>query len=270
MQKLSDYLPTILQNAQVVPGQHRPISTLPAPAGLCVPDCPECGGDGWIRYDAPIGHALFGKIFPCPSASLEHPYYDRFGLGRRERMDLTWASIWDEDNALEGVEAVKSVLARGSGLVFLWGDNGKAKTLMLKAAVAETLRARKGGGVYANMANLIDELRACFDEPNPGKAMADRVEHWASIPVLALDEFDFIRTTEFAQERQFLLLDKRYEAAMAGMDSVTLMASNSAPEALPRRLYDRIRDGRNRIVHLEGESLRPGLGWESGNGDSES
>ncbi len=256
MDKLSDLLALQVAKTTLTSG------SITRPAGLCAPDCPECAGTGWVRYDAPIGHELFGKVFPCPNAALDHPYYDRFGLGARERLCLTWESIWDSGNALAGVGAVRAALARGAGLVYLYGDNGKAKTLMLKAAVAETLRAKKGGASYVNMADLLDDLRACYDEPNPGKALSERVSYWASIPVLALDEFDFIRSTEFAAERQFILLDRRYEAAMQGENSVTLMASNGAPDQLPRRLYDRIRDGRNQIVHLEGESLRPGLSWE--------
>ena len=38
------------------------------------------------------------------------------------------------------------------------------------------------------------------------------------------------------------------------------MASNSEPANLPEYLYDRIRDGRFRVVHVSGQSLRPGMG----------
>ena len=29
------------------------------------PACPLCGGRGWVYRDVPLGHADFGKAFPC-------------------------------------------------------------------------------------------------------------------------------------------------------------------------------------------------------------
>lgn len=68
----------------------RPIST---PA-TCPPTCPVCGGIGFIRYNAPLGHELFGRIFPCPRT----PRGDRHvrtpsGLFLDELDTLTWSAI---------------------------------------------------------------------------------------------------------------------------------------------------------------------------------
>src|SRR3970040_201221 len=29
------------------------------------PNCPHCGGVGYVRYDVPIGHEKFGKLESC-------------------------------------------------------------------------------------------------------------------------------------------------------------------------------------------------------------
>ena len=61
------------------------------------------------------------------------------------------------------------------------------------------------------------------------------------------------------QERRFVLMDRRYEGALR-QENVTIMASNSDPVNLPDYLYDRIRDGRFRVVSVSGKSMRPGMG----------
>lgn len=36
-----------------------------------VPVCPTCGGLGVVKYDVPVGHEHFGKMFPCPDPNCQ-------------------------------------------------------------------------------------------------------------------------------------------------------------------------------------------------------
>ena len=42
--------------------------------GGCKNDCDICGGQSYIRYDVPVGHAQFGKIHKCPNIAKQHLY----------------------------------------------------------------------------------------------------------------------------------------------------------------------------------------------------
>jgi len=75
---------------------------------------------------------------------------------------------------------------------------------------------------------------------------------------LAIDEMDKARTTEFSAEFRFQFLDECYRQAIRG-ETMIVFAGNMPPDELPLPLFDRIRDGRFRIVENVAGSARPGM-----------
>ena len=242
---------------------HAPLSPDPShlsrPDSHCTPDCPLCGGLGVVRLDVPPQDFRFGKLFPCPNLPEETLHQEgRYGLFWDEQRRLSWGGVLDTNEVGEALRAVRAALERGHGWVYLWGGYGTAKTLLLKTAVAETLRLHRHA-VYARMADLLDDLRTAYEEDHASTALVERMGHYTSLPLLALDEIERHNQTEWARERVFQLLDRRYAAAEAER-SVTLIASNSPPERLDGYLGSRVRDGRFKVVEMKGADLRPGLG----------
>lgn len=227
---------------------------------LCRPDCELCHGVGFLRYDVPYAHPLFGKLDLCPNVDRWNlPYARRFGITKQESDSLHWNSVLDVNGADAAVQRVQTLLNRGHGWLYLWGSHGLAKTLLLKIAVAQWIK-RDHEGAYARMAEIIDHQRAAFDSETPSLASEERLQWWSNVPLLAIDEIERMRSTQFSLERQFLLLDRRYESAVA-KETMTIMASNEAPSTLPSYLSDRIYDGRFEVFQLRGDSLRPGMDW---------
>jgi len=74
------------------------------------------------------------------------------------------------------------------------GGYGTAKTLILKTAVAEAPRADKEA-VYTSMVDLLDELRAAYDENKASRALVERIHYYTALPLLALDEIDRVKET---------------------------------------------------------------------------
>ncbi len=220
---------------------------------ICQPGCPICGGIGYIKDER-------GRVSACPNVSSRVLYPgERYGLSQAER-DLSWEQIGPANGVESAVAAVQQALERGSGWVYLWGPPGLAKTLVLKIAVAVSLEAHRAAA-YTRMVEILDDMRAAFDANNPSFESQRRLDWWAELPVLAIDEFDRLRSTAYAAERRFLLMDRRYENAFRST-SITLMAANEDPALLDGYLYDRIRDGRFSVVHLTGSSLRPAMEWD--------
>lgn len=219
---------------------------------ICRPDCPICGGVGYVKND-------LGKVEICPNVDPLVIYPgERYGIDAGERT-LTWDRVKAMNNTDAAAAAVRRVIQRGYGWVYLWGPPGLGKTLVLKIAVAEYLRGRRMGA-YTRMAEILDDLRAAFDARNPSEESQKRLDWWANLPLLAIDEFDRVRATEYASERRFLLMDRRYEQALRER-SITIMTSNSAPATLDSYLVDRIQDGRFEVVRVQGDSFRPGADW---------
>jgi DNA replication protein DnaC len=229
---------------------HQPIP----PQGVCREDCPICGGAGWIRYDVEVSHKDFGKLFPCPNLDAAFLYGKYSGL-ENEDYSLDWSRIVDYGNARVMVDKVTQVIQRGYGWVYIWGDYGQAKTLVLRIATALMIKSMKPAA-YVRMAELIESLRAAFDKDNPFEQAQKRLDFYANVPLLCIDEFEKIRDTEFAKEQRFVLMDRRYESAVR-MKSITLMTANKNPKELDGYLADRIFDGRFTVIQLNGKSARP-------------
>jgi DNA replication protein DnaC len=260
MDGIETILKAMKRNAPAGPSQGQSVRSISISTGLCDPDCPTCNGLGYVRSDAPVGHPNFGKIGPCPESNPFQRYKGLLGLDQAD-MTLTWANVIERENVRIAVAAVKQVIDRGYGWVYLHGDYGLAKTLILKIAVAEFCRATRQPASYTRMAEIIDHLRGAFDAKSPSEESAARLDMWSELPFLAIDEFDRVRSTEYATERRFVLMDRRYEQA-ARQKSITLMASNCTPDDLEGYLADRIYDGRFAVIHLKGVSARPFMSYD--------
>jgi DNA replication protein DnaC len=235
-----------------------PAANAAAP-GQCIPACPVCGGSGLVRHEVPLDDFRFGKLFPCPNMPLERLHHEgRFGLYWDEQRTLSWDSVVEINGSGEALRQVRLALERGWGWVYLWGGYGTAKSLLLKVAVAESLRMQREA-YYTRMVDLLDRLRAAYDEERASQAMLEQVGYLTALPLLALDEIDRLNPTPWAKERLFQLMDRRYSAAEVGR-AVTLIASNRPPEKLDGYLSSRARDGRFAVVRLPGVDLRPGMG----------
>lgn len=229
---------------------------------LCGDNCPVCGGSGYIRNEREVTDPHFGKLDFCPRLDrLSLPSTVRLGLTRDELRGLSWQnSITLDRETRPAMETLAGLIKGHAGWIYLWGDYGIAKTLLLKIAVAECNR----GGVeaaYVRMSEIMDNIREGYGNDAKGSLDADsRLDWWSCVPILAIDEFDRMRLTDYAEERQFLMMDRRYTSAIR-RETSTILAANSPPSSLPGYLQDRISDGRFTVLPIAGQSKRPAASW---------
>jgi len=223
---------------------------------LCPDDCPICGGVGWVRLDRPLGDPMFGKLVLCPNVDQIKAFENNIGI-THEELNLNWNRIAEINGMGKIIKQIKTVLNNGFGWVFIWGGYGLGKTILLKTITAETIRFGKQVS-YTRMVDIIDNLRNSYTTENGSYEAETRLKYWVDVPVLCIDEFDRIRLTEYASERQFVLMDKRYDSVLRE-NSITIMASNTDPRLLDGYLADRIFDGRFKVIHIEGHSARPNM-----------
>lgn len=226
----------------------------------CKPDCEICGGVGVIRYDVEVTHPEFGKLHPCPNLDKKQlPHYSRSGLHKSEQ-EFTWGDVWDlpDSNMQKAIQAVKMSLDRRYGFIFISGTWGNGKSHLLKVAVSLSLaKGRKAS--YVNTADVIEVMRESQFDPDMDNAKHD-IEYWANCQVLALDEFDKVRDTEYATEKRFRLLDARYVMATR-MQNVTILASNTPANQFHGEIHSRLNDGRAQIIELSGKDVRPAMDY---------
>ena len=250
-------LKSILQDINKKTKSSELLNDRSAADSLCSPDCDICGGAGYYRLQVDLHDERFGKVLICPNVDRSNlPGFAQVGLKKDEIESLNWKILIDEPGIQKSIQIVKETIEQGYGWVFLYGGFGVGKTYILKIAIAEMIRSGSEAS-YVRMAEILDHLRDSFDD-EVQESETTRLKYWSRLPILAIDEFDRIRNTEYGSERRFVLMDRRYEDAVREK-TITILASNSDPSKLPGYLYDRVRDGRFQIIHLSGESFRPGI-----------
>lgn len=263
MHRLGDLLEAA--HRDLLPSSHRPS------VGTSLPNSPStppqrsacrCRGDGTLlsEVEAALAAQLIivdrygsSALVVCPDCE----------AGRRRA--AAWSGLPDEARGLslttlrayqpqrEALEAIAALIREPHGWLTLAGGYGTGKTTLIYAALNHLADVGVYGR-YVTAPALIDHLRDAIRDED-GRAHSERLERLKTVPVLAVDELDKYRPTEYAEEAIFKLFDHRYRERRT---LATLIGYNrERGDRIPPFLASRIRDGRFRLVTLDGADLRP-------------
>lgn len=259
-------------------GANTGLTLTPSRRSLPQPECDICGGAGYFRRDVAVGHPDFGKLIRCEnSVHFKQRLHKLSSLSQMHPSD-TGLRLSDIDR-IPGNEtmiaACQKMLESPRGWLYIWGGPGNAKTLALKAMCNHLTEAGYFPVVYIKFSRLVEIVRKAntaqyakqkhfreygnFTEWD--NSYIDTFDRLLAIRVLAIEEFDKARMTEFAAEFRFDFLDERYEQAVRG-ETITLFASQDPPTALPAPLSSRMSDGRFVVVKNTAGDSRPDETWE--------
>jgi DNA replication protein DnaC len=239
-------------------------STLPSAStsGVEGPTCKVCRGHGHLRRDLPIDDPEFGKYVPCWNcrpASKNEIFTRSSGLDAENAPLLDEIDTQGRRGTAAMVRSARKFVGRPAGIRTFWGGCGNGKTMTLQACVNELVR---GGteAVYINGHDLLEHIREAFGSRNgsKGESPQKRFERYCTVPVLAIDEFDKVNSTGWAEEKLMALIDRRYvlgNESRAG----TLIAMNTDPRELRPWIASRLLDGKNQVVHNADADIRPAL-----------
>jgi len=219
------------------------------------PRCVICGDEGW-RPAKPGETGYFDE---------QHPVFVPCEACIRSRIDSLRArlqivsNLTDQEGALrlkdiqikgrpdteKMLHACRDMLEKKSFMLTIWGSNGNAKSAALVVTVNEFLDL----GIPAIYLPAYDMLNWIQDAYNSAghvisESAYDRLESLKSIRMLALDEFQSVKATDWRMEQLRNIIDRRWRDGLDGK-SFTLLAMNEDPASLEPRIYSRLRDGRN-------------------------
>ncbi len=210
--------------------------------------CPLCGGLGFVREDVPVGHANFGKLFPCRCrlaeiearrmehlrrlSNLEHLRHKTFEAFVPEGYGLTPDRA---SNLRFAFEMAQQYADHPQGWLVLFGGYGCGKT-HLAAAISNRAIERGQAVLFVVVPDLLDYLRATFG-PNSPVSYDERFEEVRTAPLLILDDLGTQSGTQWAQEKLFQILNYRYNARLP-----TVITSNQTLEEIDLRIRSRMVD----------------------------
>jgi DNA replication protein DnaC len=215
--------------------------------------CPDCNGLGWVSANVPIGDPSFGKLIPCACTTSERSarLQRLSGLTPDERLERLSHITSTGGQTDIMASAAQSFVLNPRGFLTVYGGSGNAKSLMLRAVVNECLD-RQIEAVYVLMKDLIDYVREAIRDDDSAVARVDRFKR---VRVLAIDEFDKIKSSDWVRELETDVIDRRYRAGLAGL-SGTVIAMNESPRDLPEHIFSRLSDGRNVLINNTDADLR--------------
>jgi DNA replication protein DnaC len=218
------------------------------PIGAGRPDCPICGGVGYLRQNVPVRDPNFGRVTPCACVQgalqsraserlyrfsnldrLKHMTFESFSpRGRFALSPIAQKSLEQAYNLAHSFAQTRD------GWLLLEGGFGCGKT-HLAAAIANFSSEHGIPTMFLTAPDLLDWLRASF-EGNDDR-FSQRFEEIRQVPLLVIDDFGTQNATPWAQEKLFQLLDFRYVN-----QTPTVITTNLRLEEIEGRIRSRLAD----------------------------
>lgn len=210
--------------------------------GDCAPGCPICKGIGLVPCD---------EGWRVCSNNPKRFYQ----TGISENDAQLWRVLPKSKLVDRIMEVLGAALDARTGFIFLHGTPGIGKSVCARAYAYEAVQAGMKT-IYTRQSELINHLRTSYDTEHGQEEYESRIRHYKNAEWLVIDELGRDRMTDFAQESLAEIVDARYTSSL-NRSKVTVLISNFAPEEVFQPyLVDRIRDAKNKVLSLQGSSLR--------------
>jgi DNA replication protein DnaC len=185
------------------------------------PNCPYCGGVGYLRADVPVGHPNFGRLEICVCRQRDVSQQVRERLYSLSRLDelkgLTFDTFQPRGRkGLGEMQASSLEMAFNqayhyakslNGWLLLRGGYGCGKT-HLAAAIANFAVEMGVPTLFLTVPDLLDMLRFSYDSEDT--TFEERFTEIRNASLLVLDDFGTQNATGWAQEKLFQIINYRY------------------------------------------------------------
>lgn len=180
------------------------------------PDCPRCGGTGYVRHRVPVGHELFGRAAPCRCARQQAAEQLAAQLQRLSNLGPLLDQRLDADQIERSDDLVAACAFADDAAAERWlvltGPAGSGRT-RLAAELANRRLQQSRPALYFVAADLLDRLRAAYRR-DAEMTYPVLFEHAREAPFLIIDDIDMANPTEWAREKLFQLLNHRRNAGL--------------------------------------------------------
>ena len=212
------------------------------------PNCPICGGVGFIRQDLPVDHPDFGRVLICSCRENQVTQSVRQRLFRLSNLDslrdLTFETFKPRGRIGVGslqADTLESAFSHSrqfasslEGWLLLLGGYGCGKT-HLAAAIANFAVSMGVPTLFLTVPDLLDWLRFSYNSTET--TFEERFEEIRTIKLLVLDDFGTQNATPWAQEKLFQILNYRYVNHLP-----LVVTSNLSMDDIEPRIRSRLQD----------------------------
>src|SRR6266498_2962144 len=212
------------------------------------PNCPYCGGQGYLRAEVPVGDPRFGKLEICVCRQRDVSQQVRERLYSLSRLDELKGLTFDtfqprgqiglgekQSNSLDMAFNQAQHYARSlNGWLLLRGGYGCGKT-HLAAAIANFAVEIGVPTLFLTVPDLLDMLRFSYDSEDT--TFEERFNEIRNASLLILDDFGTQNATGWAQEKLFQIINHRYINKLP-----TVITTNLILDEIEARIRSRLQD----------------------------
>jgi DNA replication protein DnaC len=212
------------------------------------PNCPFCGGVGYLRADVPVGDPKFGRLEICVCRQRDVSQQVRERLYSLSRLDELKGLTFDtfqprgqqglgekQANSLEMAFNQAHHYAKSlNGWILLQGGYGCGKT-HLAAAIANFAVGVGVPTLFLTVPDLLDMLRFSYDSEDT--TFEQRFNEIRNASLLVLDDFGTQNATAWAQEKLFQIINYRYINKLS-----LVVTTNLSLDEIDARIRSRVTD----------------------------
>jgi len=220
------------------------------------PNCPHCGGAGYVRFDVPLGHEKFGRLESCVCRTkdvadhartrlfalsnldrLSHLRFENFNVSGNEK--AKFKTPLEQESLTNALDVCKEFTNKRKGAekdcwILLEGGYGSGKT-HLAAAIANEAVDHGVPTLFITVPDLLDSLRFAFADPET--TFEQRFNEIRNADLLILDDFGTQNATGWAQEKLFQITNYRYINKLP-----TVITTNLMLDEIEGRIRSRLQD----------------------------
>jgi DNA replication protein DnaC len=208
---------------------------------------------GYVRYELPVGHPDFGKLFRCPG-NHGAPQAERLETLRKVgnlgafagksfdnfSVELSYLTVQQRASLRAAHDIARSYAEQPQGWLVLEGTYGCGKT-HLAAAVANARLQCSEAILFVTAPDLLDHLRTTYG-PSSDIGYDELFDRLRNVQLLVLDDLGVENPSQWAQEKLFQLLNYRYNYRLP-----TVITTNTDLDLLDPRIRSRLLD--ESIIH---------------------
>ncbi len=215
------------------------------------PNCPHCGGVGYVRLDVEMGHPKFGKLESCVCRAkdvaasarnrlfalsnldrLSHLTFENFNATGNDK--AKFMTMQEKESLHRALEICDDFAKKHVGWLLLEGAYGCGKT-HLAAAIANHAVSKGVPTLFITVPDLLDSLRFAYADPET--TFEQRFDEIRNANLLILDDFGTQNATPWAQEKLFQIINFRYINKLP-----TVITTNLMLDEIEGRIRSRLQD----------------------------
>lgn len=175
-------------------------------------DCPSCGGLGIIV-------SLDGASVKCSCGTWDRKRIAMVAAGARvpERYRNKAIATFQAGKNDHVRRVLREDAARyangykpGERGLLLIGEKGCGKTHLASGVLIEIVR-RGFTGTFCNVPDLLERMRRAMHDPESEEKVSEILDTASEVDMLVLDDLGAERPTEWARDRLYLIVNRRYE-----------------------------------------------------------